>query len=619
LVTKKEKFHFLTLSLGVCFTYLKMQLKKLFLPFLVLSSTLTFSQKKKDSLLLLTAPTVATETRASSYIGLAKHYRHLSPKKALNFAAQATVLALELKSADNLLSIAQIKHDIFYFIGDYEQQMKAIKEAILLLEKQENKKNHSLLFNLLASAYYNLGDYPMMLQNYQKSLDIATAQQDTVQQVRYLNAVGYAYRVNKNNTKALTFYNKGLLLQEKTTQEIPLMYQANLLGNSGLVYIDLENYPEALRRFRASKKIRLQIQHLGHIAGSNLDIAELYQKQKKLDSAVHYNKEAIRLVQTIKGEEWMLRGYKNLSAIYEQQGNYKEAFFYKKKEDAIHTEMLNKKSLQKQSYLQAEIAYEKQVSNLTLQKTSLANRAKNTTVVRIVGSFFILVLIALNRFSNWKNKEIKNINSILLTRNKEKETLLKEVHHRVKNNLQTISSILSLQAKTIEDPLAKKILLEGTDRIKSMSLVHQRLYEKGRFNNVTFKDYATQVIENLISSYSLKKSVTFTIDSVEQVDIDFAITLGLILNEVVTNSLKYNTSEKTPLQIDLSFVKTPTNFELNISDNGIGFNTKNIETKKTLGIRLINILTQQLEGTLQLTAAKNKGAHYSITIPVLKT
>ncbi len=596
-----------------------MLLKKIFLVFVALSSSLAFSQQKTDSLLALTKSTAPTAAQLNGYIGLAKHYRHLAPKKSLTFASKATTIALELNSAEKLIAIAQIKHDVFYFIGDYQQQMEATKEAILLLNKQEDTKEHSVVFNLLASAYYNLKEYPMMLENYKKSLTIATAQKDTVQQIRYLNAVGYAYRKNNQNTKALEFYNKGLLLQEQTTQEIPATYHANLLGNSGLIYTDLGNYPEALRRFRASKKIRLQTKHLGHIAGSNLDIAELYQEQQKIDSAIYYNKEAILLVQPIDGKEWMLRGYKNLSAIYEQQLNYKEAFFYKKKEDSLHSLILHKKNTERHAYLQAEIDYEKSVADLMLQKKNLENNYKYITLVRIIGGLLILGLIALNWFRNWKNKEIKNINSILSSRNKEKETLLKEVHHRVKNNLQTVSSILSLQAKTIEDPLAKKILLEGTDRIKSMSLVHQRLYEKGRFNNVDFKDYATQVIENLISSYNLKNSVTFTVDSVERVDIDCAITLGLILNEVVTNSLKHNRLEKTPLQIELSFVKTARSFNFIISDNGIGFSAKNIESKKTLGIRLINILTQQLEATLQLTAAKNKGVHYSITIPVIKT
>mgnify|MGYP000108838656 CR=1 FL=1 len=159
----------------------------------------------------------------------------------------------------------------------------------------------------------------------------------------------------------------------------------------------------------------------------------------------------------------------------------------------------------------------------------------------------------------------------------------------------------------------KQILLESTDRIKSMSLVHQRLYEKGTYTEVEFQTYSSQIIENLISSYKSGANTCFEINTNENIDIDFAITLGLILNEIITNTLKHNPGQKN-LKIELTFVKKNNTYELKVSDNGKGLDITTVQKKNTLGMRLISILTKQLEGELQITSKKDEGVTYTITI-----
>ena len=148
-----------------------------------------------------------------------------------------------------------------------------------------------------------------------------------------------------------------------------------------------------------------------------------------------------------------------------------------------------------------------------------------------------------------------------------------------------------------------------------MSLVHQRLYERGNFTEVEFQTYSSQIVENLISSYNSGANTCFEINTNENIDIDFAITLGLILNEIVTNTLKHNLGQKK-LKIELSFVKKNNTYELKVSDNGKGFDIATVQKKNTLGMRLISILTKQLEGELQITSKKDKGVTYTITIPM---
>ena len=142
--------------------------------------------------------------------------------------------------------------------------------------------------------------------------------------------------------------------------------------------------------------------------------------------------------------------------------------------------------------------------------------------------------------------------------------------------------------------------------------MHQRLYKTGSFTDVEFQRYSSQIVENLVASYN---NVDFEINSNEDIDIDFAINLGLILNEIVTNTLKHNLDQKK-IKIEIIFVKKNSTYELKVSDNGKGFDISTVQQENTLGMRLISILTNQLEGELQITSKKNEGVAYAITIPI---
>jgi two-component sensor histidine kinase len=308
-----------------------------------------------------------------------------------------------------------------------------------------------------------------------------------------------------------------------------------------------------------------------------------------------------------------LAGYKNLARIYEKQHLFKTALNYRKKEDSLRGIIMNSKTLKKQAYLLAEIEYEKKISALNNEKTKLQQTSFKRFLIGVFIFFVLMYSIMAMIFIRKKNIKFKEINKVLSASNREKETLFKEVHHRVKNNLQLVSSLLSLQSKTIKNKKTKQILLESTDRIKSMSLVHQRLYERGTFTEVEFQTYSSQIAENLISSYNSVASTCFEINTNENIDIDFAITLGLILNEIITNTLKHNLGQKK-LKIGLTFVKKNNTYELKVSDNGKGLDIATVQKKNTLGMRLISILTKQLEGELQITSKKDKGVTYTITI-----
>lgn len=589
--------------------------KTLFIFFALLCSNMFAQQQVADSLHNKLATSKNASEKLESYISLASQQKHQYPIEGKKLLTLAKAIAIQLKDTVHLFKIAEIEADIYYILGETEKEISVIKDAVLLVQQYKNKQLEARALKLLGNAYSETSDYDKQLNSYLKSFTIAEKLQDTTLLVSLYNNIGNVYKDLKMYKKSLENYEKGLHLHTQSSLPISKSIAGVLWGNSGIVYEQLGNYKEALRRVKIAKNIRVALKNWGQIGGSNIDIANVYEKLQQLDSAIFYNKQGVFNYKKIQNKGGLLVGYENLARLYEKQHLFKTALNYRKREDSLRGLVMNSKTLKKQAYLLAEIEYEKEIGALNIEKKNLQQTSFNRLIIVVFIFLVLMCSIVAIIFIRKKNIKSKEINKVLSASNREKEILLKEVHHRVKNNLQLVSSLLSLQSKTINNKKIKQILLESTDRIKSMSLVHQRLYEREAFTEVEFQTYSSQIAENLIASYNSSANTCFEINTDENIGIDFAITLGLILNEIITNTLKHNPDQKK-LKIELSFVKKKNTYELKVSDNGKGFNIATVQKKNTLGMRLISILTNQLEGELQITSKKDKGVTYTITIPM---
>lgn len=199
----------------------------------------------------------------------------------------------------------------------------------------------------------------------------------------------------------------------------------------------------------------------------------------------------------------------------------------------------------------------------------------------------------------------------------EKEVLLKEVHHRVKNNLQVISSILNLQSSYVKDEATLNVLRESQNRIKSMAFIHESLYQADNFSSINFSDYVINLLQNLMQSYSkLNQTVKLNVDlQTVFLNLDLAIPCGLIINEIISNALKYAFPEnKAGDEIIIMIKMEGDNIRLVLGDNGIGL-AKHIDYKNTesLGLQLVVTLVGQLNGSMELD--NTNGTKYTILFP----
>jgi PAS domain S-box-containing protein len=200
---------------------------------------------------------------------------------------------------------------------------------------------------------------------------------------------------------------------------------------------------------------------------------------------------------------------------------------------------------------------------------------------------------------------------------KEKEVLLKEIHHRVKNNMQIISSMLGLQSAYVNNEKLNEILKDSQNRIKSMALIHEKLYQSNNMANINFKEYIETLIVNLSSSYNIDRERIVIVKDIENtsLNIDTAIPLGLIINELLSNALKhaFPNDRKGTININIS-QQLDGSYLLNIRDNGVGFPVGlDITNTRTLGLNLVNALVEQIDGKLNIKI--DNGTNFEISFP----
>jgi len=204
------------------------------------------------------------------------------------------------------------------------------------------------------------------------------------------------------------------------------------------------------------------------------------------------------------------------------------------------------------------------------------------------------------------NTDLVNTNKIVASQNKEKEVMLKEIHHRVKNNLQIIISLLRIQYKRNENPELQAILETNVTRINSIALIHEKMYQSENLANINYKDYLNSLITEIIHGFGFSTKIKYTVTSnLDNIGNRTVVPLALIFNELITNSLKHAFKCVDDPTIDISLKNTGhLKFDLTYTDNGTWKDMS--EDYNSLGLELIEIFTEQLEGKMSRTCLPNE-------------
>ena len=306
--------------------------------------------------------------------------------------------------------------------------------------------------------------------------------------------------------------------------------------------------------------------------------------------------------------------FAHLSDLNEQKGNFKKALeYYKIYSDTIlsYQAARSEKSI-RESELQL---------NVLKQESELSQKQKQQTIFIVALGIGALLLgfsyrnYWLKQKTNQKlevlNNDLADKNTLLDKRNAENELLLREIHHRVKNNLEIVSSLLELQSSQIDDPSVQAAMLSSQNRVHSMGIIHQKLYQGEHLASIEMRDYFINLSDNILASFNANDKIKIECNMPELVlDVDTAISIGLITNELLTNSLKYAFEGRKTGTIKISLKDEnlvdngnfdfgeKKSFLLKIADDGIGKKTNEAAKGTGFGTQLIELLTRQLDGQL---------------------
>ena len=220
----------------------------------------------------------------------------------------------------------------------------------------------------------------------------------------------------------------------------------------------------------------------------------------------------------------------------------------------------------------------------------------------------------LSGFLIWQRNRLRKTQQQLSHSLEEKETLLKEIHHRVKNNLQLITSLLNLQADGESEQTVEEFLYKGRTRVKSMALIHEHLYRSNNLANIDMQSYVQELVDSIFDSFgAVDSNITYQLEAQPtELDIDKAIPLGLIINELVSNSLKHAFENQPQGQIQIKLKNQANQVDIRIQDNGKGF--LSTENPNSLGLQLVRILVRQLKGSFHLHADQGTQADISFSL-----
>ncbi|MDX2071079.1 MAG: histidine kinase dimerization/phosphoacceptor domain -containing protein [Haliscomenobacter sp.] len=433
---------------------------------------------------------------------------------------------------------------------------------------------------------------------------------------------GRVLAAEKKYPEAINAMNKAHAAFEKLpdAHKHPLM-QARCLKALAEVYHEMGEDEKALEKLRLSKAMDVKVFKRYNEMQTELLEAAILSEQDAIDASDDLLMENLIWAQKSENFSTQIKLYETLAANARKKKNTEQALAYLEKvrllEDQLDPVLQANKLNELESKTQDESIKSLQVTNIQNTRQLKSTRIKAILLISVL-LLFASIALWLYRRKKQQAAQIQLEKQQIETSLQEKELLLKEIHHRVKNNMQVISSLLNLQSKGVQDPVALKVMRDGRDRVRSMALIHQTLYQNNDFSNVATADYFHKLAENLFHTYNIDQQRVQLVSQIQPLkfNVDIMIALGLILNELISNTLKYAFPNEQSGEVRISLSANADQVELKVEDNGIGFPANFApDTSRSIGFSLINAFTQKLGGSLQLNNAEG-GARASLIFPI---
>ena len=477
--------------------------------------------------------------------------------------------------------------------GEVAQAMAADLQALRRMEALGDQEK-------IADALSRVSDDLSLQGRHAEALEYARRAVDICQKNNFQRELPYALRYAGDaciamgeNAQALDYYNQALELTRATDPSLTNI--ADIINCRGNALKRLGRYAEALEDYKVCLRNSEKANYPGGILTGIANLGEINLLMGNYAAALSYQLKTIALQEESGDLGNLTENYGHASTIYEQLGDYKSALLYQKKARRMRDSTASLQSDAAISELRTQYETEKKEATIAAQGDQIAQQR----LVQWLGFGLVALLLGFLFFGYRSYRARTKSNQLLAAKNAENELLLKEIHHRVKNNLEIVSSLLALQSAQIDDQGIKDAMQEGQNRVQSIGIVHQKLYQRDNLAAIEMKDYFLNLSESILDSFGAEDRVTIecAMDQLD-LDIDTAVPLGLIVNELLTNTLKYAFPDGRTGNVRIKLEKNLAgNLHLEVADDGVG---KSGLTKGTgFGGQLVSLLTRQLSGSMR--------------------
>jgi two-component sensor histidine kinase len=468
-------------------------------------------------------------------------------------------------------------------------------QTLQLGEELGQDRAKAMAYSDLSCLFWKQGKFEQALAYSLKS--IALYEKRGINDLDYdftLYLVGNNYLALNQHQEALDYYERSIRMGE----------QYGFYNNLSDVYISLADLYASLETYTKAEKAGLEALKYARLLENNfmimrslLSLGKIYNQEAKYNEAEESLQMSIVVATEDFGDKFFLQQvYEALATAYAGQAQYDKAYRAMQQHDQLEAQVFTREADQRLAELQTQLEVAQKENTIQLQQSQLNQQAEFQFLMVIILVLMVSFLLFLYQTYQQKKKH----NRTLAKKNQEMEFLLKEIHHRVKNNLEVVSSLLSLQAHE-QDGQFQEVMVENQNRVQSMSIIHEKLYQGENLSTIEMKDYFLNLGNYVIHMFGAEECVELRCDmDAIEVDVDMAIPIGLIVNELLTNALKYAFPDGRKGYISISLTQKDNLLLMKVADNGVGRRQEKSPESKGFGSELVRLLTRQLEGKMRL-------------------
>ena len=506
---------------------------------------------------------------------------------------------------------------VYNKLGQYHHRSSGLLDSSMYYQIKaiESIKKHSDTYSLthyyldLGNVYETIGDYYKAAEFMEKSLEIARKGGKRIDYGYSLHNAINVYKELKDSIKIAALEAEYVAFKEgKSTQTAVAHQNTSFIADPVVKKKYLE---ESIKKHEADRNLTM-------LLTNRLLLADQLKNERYYDRAIKTLEDGLP---TLNDSTLLFRHdyYAKLKDLYTMQGNYQEALIYADSVRSMERTMLDEQRILAIKEMEAQYnKLEQDNQILILQKQQ--DSAKRNLYLALLGlgliSTVAMAIFLLYRQKSQSNTILEEKNAQIIQMLGEKDLLLREIHHRVKNNLQVVSSLLNLQSNYISDEIALEAINEGKNRVLSMALIHQNLYSDEHLTAIDTKGYFDDLLDQLFDSYNIDIEQISLEKDIESflIDVDTMIPLGLITNELISNALKHAFKDRTHGKINFSVLQQQGgNIVIAIKDNGIGVDPSLFASSRSFGNKMIQSFVQKMKANLHVK--NDNGTEITLSVP----